>query len=231
MKICIFYDLEKPELRFDNFRQKINSQIHQLPIQQQTLKQLDDQVGYYLVYLQDIGNQDLVIKLIQKVKDLFQKPVVVMINKNEDFMSQLFLVGADDVMFHHYSKEEVLVRLMAVYQRYYEQKLKLPKVFEIGDIKINQETFQITRGNRIIPATKIEYEIIKLLASNPMKVFAKRELYERIWKDQYYDSGNILNVHIRRLRKKIEDNPDNPKIIQTKWGIGYCLNLNPDMPK
>ena len=53
----------------------------------------------------------------------------------------------------------------------------------------------------------------------------KKELYEMIWQDHYYDNGNVLNVHIRRLRKKIELDPENPKIIKTKWGIGYKISL------
>jgi DNA-binding response OmpR family regulator len=73
--------------------------------------------------------------------------------------------------------------------------------------------------------TRLEFNILLTLARNPNKVFMKKELYEMIWQDHYYDNGNVLNVHIRRLRKKIELDPDNPKIIVTKWGIGYKINM------
>jgi DNA-binding response OmpR family regulator len=226
VKTTVIFDLEKPDQRFENFRQKTTSQIQTLQLNQIQLKPIDIQSHFVIFYLNNIGNNDASIQLLKKIKSLHQSPVVMMIPKNEELMHQSFLAGADDVLFHHYSKEEILVRLLAIYRRYYEQPKGLPSIFEIGDMKINHQTYEIKRGNKVIPATKIEYEIIRLLASEPQRVFPKKELYERIWKDQYYDSGNVLNVHIRRLRKKIEDNPDEPKIILTKWGIGYSLNTS-----
>jgi two-component system, OmpR family, response regulator VicR len=224
VKITIIFDLEKPEQRFEDFRQKTTSQIQTLPLNQLQLKPIDLNSQFIIFYLHNIGNNDSSIRLLKKIKSLHQSPVVMMIPKNEALMDQSFLTGADDVLFHHYSKEEILVRLIAIYRRYYDQPKFLPSIFQVGDMKINHQTYEIKRGNKVIPTTKIEYEIIRLLVSEPQRVFPKKELYERIWKDQYYDSGNVLNVHIRRLRKKIEDNPDQPKIILTKWGIGYSFN-------
>ena len=96
----------------------------------------------------------------------------------------------------------------------------------IQDLILDTDRYQITRGTEILPVTKLEFNILLTLATNPDKVFMKKELYEMIWQDQYYDNGNVLNVHIRRLRKKIEHNPDVPNIIETKWGIGYKINLS-----
>jgi two-component system, OmpR family, response regulator VicR len=231
MKIIIIYDFENPEPIFHPFKEKTSIQTQSYYLKALLLKPRDFDGDFVIFYLKNINNHDQSVSLLKKVKFFSKSPVVLMIPKNENLMHQSFLAGADDVLFHHYSNEEILVRLLAIYRRYYEQTKEVPSIFEIGDMKINHQTYEIKRGNKVIPATKIEYEIIRLLASEPQRVFPKKELYERIWKDQYYDSGNVLNVHIRRLRKKIEDNPDEPRIILTKWGIGYSFNTLALTPK
>jgi DNA-binding response OmpR family regulator len=87
---------------------------------------------------------------------------------------------------------------------------------QLGSIEINIDKFEVKRDGVSIPLTRTEFMIRKILASNPEKVFLKEELYQKLWNDTYYDNGNALNVHIRRLRKKIEKNPEQSDHIITK---------------
>jgi DNA-binding response OmpR family regulator len=72
-----------------------------------------------------------------------------------------------------------------------------------------------------IQLTAKEFQILKLFASNPNRVYTKEQIYELVWNEPYYGDDNVINVHMRRLREKIEDNPSRPRYIRTLWGIGY----------
>jgi DNA-binding response OmpR family regulator len=129
------------------------------------------------------------------------------------------------VIYSPFSIHEFVIRVQAMLKRKQISNELLSKKFTVQDLEIDVNTYQIKRHQQILPVTKLEFNILLTLARNPNKVFIKKELYEMIWQDNYYDNGNVLNVHIRRLRKKIELDPENPKIIETKWGIGYKINM------
>lgn len=75
----------------------------------------------------------------------------------------------------------------------------------------------------MIKLTSKEFDILKLFATNPGRVFTKAQIYQKVWQEEYYKDENVINVHIRRLREKIEDNPNEPVYIKTLWGIGYKM--------
>jgi DNA-binding response OmpR family regulator len=129
----------------------------------------------------------------------------------------------DEVIYHPYSLQEFAIRVEAILKRRLIRNQPVVKIIPVHDLVLDTDNYQVKRGQTNIPITKLEFQILLTLASNPNKVFKKKDLYELIWQDHYYDNGNVLNVHIRRLRKKIEVDPDNPLIIQTKWGIGYTI--------
>jgi DNA-binding response OmpR family regulator len=87
--------------------------------------------------------------------------------------------------------------------------------------------YEVYKGKTLIPLTKGEFNILLLLAMNPNKVFTKEEIYNRVWRDDYVDNPNALNVHIHNLRKKLEVNPKKPKLILTKWGVGFRIGVTP----
>ena len=93
----------------------------------------------------------------------------------------------------------------------------------IGDLIMNLTDYTVTKKNVRVDLTAKEYEILKLLLQNPKKVYAKEQMYSLIWNDAYLGDENAVNVHISRLRNKIEDNPRTPKYVITVWGIGYKL--------
>ena len=88
---------------------------------------------------------------------------------------------------------------------------------------MNLTVYTVTKKNVKVDLTAKEYEILKLLLQNPKKVYTKEQMYSLIWNDAYLGDENAVNVHISRLRNKIEDNPRSPKYVITVWGIGYKL--------
>ena len=163
--------------------------------------------------------------IVKKIKKYKKAPVFTVIPKNEHLLEAAFHHGADDVIYSPFSIQEFIIRVQAMLKRKQMASEPLEKKFLVHDLEIDVDNYQIKRKNEILPVTKLEFNIFLTLASHPNKVFMKKELYEMIWQDHYYDNGNVLNVHIRRLRKKIELDPENPKIIETKWGIGYKINM------
>ncbi len=163
--------------------------------------------------------------IVKKIKKYKKAPVFTVIPKNEHLLEAAFDHGADEVIYSPFSVQEFIIRIQAMLKRKQMDTDQLEKKFLFHDLEVDVDNYQIKRKNAILRVTKLEFDIFLTLASHPNKVFMKKELYEMIWQDHYYDNGNVLNVHIRRLRKKIELDPENPKIIETKWGIGYKINM------
>ena len=92
-----------------------------------------------------------------------------------------------------------------------------------GVLCVNLEEYSVSKNGERIELTAKEFEILKLLMKNPKKVYTKEQLYALVWKDAYLGDENAVNVHISRLRNKIEDNPRSPQYVVTVWGIGYKL--------
>jgi DNA-binding response OmpR family regulator len=88
---------------------------------------------------------------------------------------------------------------------------------------IDLDNFLVVKNDEKIKLTLKEFDILKLFITNPKKVFTKSQIYNLIWKDDYFGDENAINVHMRRLREKIGDDASNPKYIKTLWGIGYKL--------
>ena len=90
---------------------------------------------------------------------------------------------------------------------------------------MNVDDYSITKNGKVIKLTAKEFAILKLFIQSPKKVFTKAQLYAAVWHDDYHGDENVVNVHISRLRDKIEDDPKNPVYIKTLWGIGYKLGV------
>ena len=97
-------------------------------------------------------------------------------------------------------------------------------VFEGMEIDVSRRI--LYRGKKEVKVTSVEFQILHLLARNPGRVFSKEQIYNRVWKEPYFDGHNIVMSHIHNLREKIEDNPSKPIYIQTVWGVGYRFNKN-----
>ncbi|WP_066504088.1 response regulator transcription factor [Abyssisolibacter fermentans] len=155
-------------------------------------------------------------------------PILIMSAKDSDVDKALGLgLGADDYIAKPFSMIELLARIKATIRRatvYSKEKSKgdNDKII-IGDLEVDIDNFSVNKHGKKVELTFKEFEILKLFIKNPNRVFTKALIYNTIWQDNYYGDDNIINVHMRRLREKIEDNPSKPKYIKTLWGIGYKL--------
>ncbi|MFP7176739.1 winged helix-turn-helix domain-containing protein [Priestia filamentosa] len=174
------------------------------------------------------------MECLRMIRSKSMVPVLIMSAKDEDVDKALGLgLGADDYIAKPFSMLEVVARIKATIrrERHYKSSQapkagkdeRKNKIVRIGDLSINIEGFTVKKLDKKINLTAKEFNILKLLVSNPSQVYTKSQLYRAVWEDDYHGDENVINVHIRRLREKIEDNPSHPNYITTLWGIGYKL--------
>lgn len=165
--------------------------------------------------------------VIQHIRKKSTVPIIIVSAKDTDVDKTLGLgLGADDYITKPFSITEVLARIKASIRRstqYSKSEECRNETLAVGDLIMNLSEYTVTKRNEQIFLTAKEYEILKLLLQNPKKVYTKAQIYSLIWNDVYMGDENAVNVHISRLRNKIEDNPRTPKYVVTVWGIGYKL--------
>lgn len=179
---------------------------------------------------------DLMIPLInglsvmKQIRSYSVIPIIIISAKDSDSDKTIGLgFGADDYITKPFSMTEVLARIKAQIRRttQYAQKggTTIPgnELIKIKDIVINLENYTVYKKKAKLDLTNKEFQILKLLAENPHKVYTKAQIYTLIWNETYMSDENAVNVHISRLRNKIEDDPKVPQYILTVWGIGYKL--------
>lgn len=168
--------------------------------------------------------------ILKSIRENSKVPVLIMSAKDSDVDKALGLgFGADDYLTKPFSMIELTARVKAIIRRatdYSKVEQAVDSFREIGDLSIDLENFSVLKKGTEIKLTSKEFSILKLFVTNPSRVFTKAQLYRFIWNDDYYGDENVINVHIRRLREKIEDDPSNPCYIKTIWGIGYKLGIS-----
>ncbi|MGG4218483.1 response regulator transcription factor [Paenibacillus jamilae] len=169
------------------------------------------------------------MEVIRQIRTRSAVPILIMSAKDSDVDKALGLgFGADDYVAKPFSMLEMTARIQSAirrsttYARLQQQKEQpQAQVLTYGNLRIDFDHFTVIRDENEIQLTAKESDILKLFASNPNRVFTKAQLYGFIWKDDYMGDENVINVHIRRLREKIEEDPSHPVHIKTLWGIGY----------
>lgn len=152
-------------------------------------------------------------------------PIIILSAKDTDSDKTLGLgLGADDYVTKPFSVTEVLARIKANIRRntQYTSAAK-EEILTKGELALDLNAYSVMKNGQNVELTAKEFEILKLLMKNPKKVYTKEQIYSQIWNDAYMGDENAVNVHISRLRNKIEDNPRDPKYVVTIWGIGYKL--------
>lgn len=157
-------------------------------------------------------------------------PIIMLSAKGEVFDKVLGLeLGADDYITKPFVMAEVLARIKANLRRTNQyaagssRKQEEPATLSCGDIQLNPVDFTVRKRGKKIDLTAKEFEILRLLMQNPKKVYTKEQIYSLVWEDAYLGDENAVNVHISRLRNKIEDDARNPEYIITVWGFGYRI--------
>lgn len=169
------------------------------------------------------------IKTCEEIRKISNVPILFLTAKGQESDKLIgFMAGGDDYLVKPFSYAELLARVKALIRRHtvYDKSgadpKDLPEWLECSCIRIHTKQNQAEVNGVPVNLTEIEYRLLLLLMQYPNKTFSIKNLYESIWDEPFiYTSGNTVMVHIRRLRKKIEQDPQNPKFVETVWGKGY----------
>lgn len=166
------------------------------------------------------------ITAMMKIREHSNVPVILLTAKSEDSDKILGLnVGADDYITKPFNPIEVAARVRSQLRRYMQLgagKLK-PQVLVIGGIELDDSAKTVSCDGQPVALTPTEFEILKLLMSNPNKVYSPRDIYREIWRENPTTTDNTIAVHIRHIREKIEINPAEPRYLKAVWGHGYMM--------
>ena len=157
-------------------------------------------------------------------------PILMLTAREEEVDKVLGLeLGADDYITKPFSVRELMARVKANLRRVKTEPAEpieedAASVINAGRIVLNLDRYEVRRDGKIVDLTLREFELLKFLALQPDKVFTREMLLEKVWGYEYYGDVRTVDVTIRRLREKIEDDPSLPSFVVTKRGVGYCFN-------
>ena len=160
----------------------------------------------------------------QQIREFSNVPIVMLTAKGDDMDKILGLeYGADDYITKPFNILEVKARIKAIMRRMTQAapKEEKAKVAVSGDLRLDCESRRVFIAGKEINLTAKEFDLLELLVFNPNKVYSRENLLNIVWGYEYPGDVRTVDVHIRRLREKIEQNPSDPKYVHTKWGVGY----------
>lgn len=168
------------------------------------------------------------IHALLKLREKSSIPVILLSAKSEDVDKILGLnVGADDYVTKPFNPLELVARVKSQLRRYTKlggiETENSEHLLVNGAITLDREQKLVTVDGEPVKLTPTEFKILQLLMENVGTVFSSAQIYERIWEEDAYATDNIVSVHIRRIREKIEINPKNPDYVKVMWGVGYRM--------
>lgn len=169
-------------------------------------------------------------EVCRKIREKSSVPIIMLTAREEEVDKVLGLeLGADDYMTKPFSVRELTARVKANLRRTSIDKAgstaaETGNMILSGDLVINMERYEVKKRNKVLDITLREFELLKFLATQPEKIFTRESLLENVWGYEYYGDVRTVDVTVRRLREKIEDDPGMPRYIITKRGVGYYFN-------
>ena len=161
--------------------------------------------------------------ICRKIRETSKVPIIMLTAKGEDMDKILGLeYGADDYMTKPFNILEVKARIKSIFRRTAPaSEAEEPKVVRVHDLEVNFANRSVTLGGKEVKLTAKEFDLLQLFITNRGKVYSRENMLETVWKYDYLGDIRTVDVHIRRLREKIERDPTQPEFILTKWGVGY----------
>ncbi len=169
-------------------------------------------------------------EVCKSIRSWSQASIIMLTAKGEEVDKIMGLeLGADDYITKPFSMRELSARIKANMRRIAneettETKQQTGSIITSGDLKIDCDRYEVYRGDKLIELTLREFELIKFLALQPEKVFSRGILLEKVWGYEFYGDVRTVDVTVRRLREKVEEDPSEPKYVMTKRGVGYYFS-------
>lgn len=163
-------------------------------------------------------------EVCQQIREFSNVPIIMLTAKGDDMDKILGLeYGADDYITKPFNILEVKARIKAIIRRTAKQEKKADTAGRIqaGDMTIERDNRRVYIEGREINLTAKEFDVLELLATHPNQVYSREKLLTMVWGADYPGDARTVDVHIRRLREKVETNSSEPKYVHTKWGVGY----------
>ena len=164
------------------------------------------------------------LEVCQQIREFSNVPIVMLTAKDDDMDKIMGLeYGADDYITKPFNILEVKARIKAIMRRttVRDSASNAPKTIVNGDLRRDCDSRRVYIAGKEVNLTAKEFDVLELLALNPNKVYSRENLLKLVWGSDYPGDVRTVDVHIRRLREKIENNPSEPRYVHTKWGVGY----------
>ena len=190
---------------------------------QQAIDQVKDQSPDLVVLDVMMPNMDG-LTACRKIREFSDVPIILLTAKTDDMDKLIgFDHGADDYLTKPFNILELKARIRAILRRAQKPEKQETSVnsLTIGNIRLDLDARNAYKGDELADLTAKEFDVIEFLMRNPNRVYSREALLDTIWAYEYRSDIRTVDVHIRRLREKLEENPAEPKYILTKWGVGY----------
>ncbi len=166
------------------------------------------------------------LEVCQATREFSDVPIIMLTAKGEDMDKIMGLeYGADDYITKPFNILEVKARMKAILRRHRnDSEKKDTGIITSGDIKMDTNSNSLYIKSKEINLTTKEFELLEIMVKNPGKAYSRDQLLEMVWGKEYPGDARTVDVHVRRLREKIEETPSTPRYVHTRWGVGYYYN-------
>ena len=159
------------------------------------------------------------VQVCERIRETSGVPIIMLTARTDtDDIVRGLEAGADDYVVKPFNPAELIARIRA---RLRDQSEDEPEMLRVADLTIDVAAHEVTRGGELIPLTPLEFDLLVILARKPQQVHSRELLLEKVWGYQYKADTRLVNVHVQRLRAKVELDPDNPRVVLTVRGVGY----------